>query len=62
MCKVKKRLLDRQYNEIVIDTAINKARKIPRKFALKKVVQPNRTEVPVFVITYDPRLHRFSLL
>ena len=38
--ELKQRLLERDYSEKVIDSAIDKARKVPRKIALRKVLKP----------------------
>ena len=53
-------LLSREYKGGAIDTAIQRARKIPRSEALKKVVREQDTQRPVFVISYDPRLPSIS--
>ena len=52
---LKERLLERGYPAIVIDTAKNRARKVPRKVALRKT-KPAQSEDPKFAVTYDPRL------
>ena len=44
----------------MIDAAIQKARKIPRPEALKKVVKVKDSQRPVFVIAFDPRLPSIS--
>ena len=49
-------LLSREYHRNVVNTAINKAMKIPRSDALKRVVREKSTDRVVFVVTYDPRL------
>ena len=48
-------LLSRGYKAGVINEAVEKARKIPREDALKRV-ENNSTQRPVFVVQYDPRL------
>ena len=53
---LKSQLLERNYPEKVIDSAISKARKVPRKVALQKVVKQKQREGPIFVVTHDPRL------
>ena len=49
-------LLSRDYKPSIIDSAIGKARNVPRREALKKVHIENSSSRPVFVIHYDPRL------
>ena len=51
-------LLDRNYPERLIDSAIERARKIPRKRALRKTIKPKNKEQkgPVFAVKFDPRL------
>ena len=54
--ELKELLMNREYNERIIDAAINKARKIPRLEAIQhKPPQPTNRR-PVFVVPYDPRL------
>ena len=54
--ELKNLLLSRNYKSKMIDSAINKARSIPRNEALKKVYREKTTSRPVFVMHYDPRL------
>ena len=54
--ELKQLLLDRNYREGMIDAALAKARLIPRKEALKKVVKTNNLRRPVFAVSWDPRL------
>ena len=49
-------MLARKYPLKLIEAAIEKARKVPRKLALKKVEDKRQTMRPVFALTYDPRL------
>ena len=49
-------LLSRDYKPSIIESAIEKARNVPRREALKKVYKENSSNRPVFVIHYDPRL------
>ena len=49
-------LLAREYPEDIVDAAINKARKIPRRIALLKVRNKAKEERPIFITKYDPRL------
>ena len=53
---MKRMLLNRSYNEQTIDRAIDKATKIPRKHALKKVFRPQNQTRPIFAVKYDPRI------
>ena len=48
--------LNRKYNENTIDKAIEKAKKIPRKYALKKVIRIDTQKRPIFAVKYDPRM------
>ena len=52
----KKLLLARDYKENILDSAIYRARKVPREAALRKVPRKQNSGGPVFVITYDPWL------
>ena len=54
--ELKNRLLDRSYQENVINRAIEKARAVPRIAAIRQVQKPPKTKGPVFAVTYDPRL------
>ena len=49
-------LLSRNYPINLMDRAIEKARKVPRLLALKKVEKKKQTKRPVFAVTFDPRL------
>ena len=49
-------MLKRGYSVNIIDSAIDKARNIPRVKALKKVSKSKKSKGPVFAITYDTRL------
>ena len=49
-------LIARDYKPKLIDSAIQKARKIPRTEALKRVYRQKTTSRPVFVMSFDPRL------
>jgi hypothetical protein len=48
-------LTSRKYNKNVIKAAIVKAKSVPRKEALKKVMK-TKNERPVLAITYNPKL------
>ena len=54
--ELKQGLIERGYSENVIKSAINKARKVPRKIALRKALKPSQSEGPLFAVTFDPRL------
>ena len=53
---MKELLLARKYQERIINSAIEKARKVPRLVALKRANKKKNTERPVFALTFDPRL------
>ena len=46
----------RGYSERTINAAIDRARKIPRHIALRKVLRKQAEKRPVFALKYDPRL------
>ena len=50
--------MDRNYKQNIINSAIERARAIPRKMALERVAIKNeeKTRRPVFAVVYDPRL------
>ena len=54
--ELKNLLLERGYKSKLIDTALDRARKIPRNFALQKVKNSKKSDRPVFAVTFDPRL------
>ena len=54
--ELKNLLLDREYPIRVIDNALEKAKKIPRSFALQKVNNRKQTDRSIFAVTFDPRL------
>ena len=54
--ELKNLLIARDYKTGLIDAAIDKARKVSRSEALKRVKKSSTTQRPVFAITYDPRL------
>ena len=54
--ELKSLLLARGYQERVVDSAISRARAIPRKIALLPNYRKKSTERPVFAVSYDPRL------
>ena len=54
--ELKDLLLSRDYKSGMIDSAIERARNIPRSEAVKRVSKEKTSERPVFVIHFDPRL------
>ena len=54
--ELKQMLLDREYSPGIIDSAIAKAKAIPRQEALRRVTGQQITNRPVFVVSFDPRL------
>ena len=56
LSELRNMLLERDYKAKIIDAAIEKARKIPRSEALKRVEKQKSNERPVFVVRFDPRL------
>ena len=49
-------LISRDYKKNLINSAIEKALKIPRSEAIKKVIRDSKGDRVVFSIRYDPRL------
>ena len=54
--ELKNLLLSRDYKPKIIDSAIERARNVPRNEALKKVNKEKTSSRPVFVMHFDPRL------
>ena len=54
--KLKELMKSRGYSEMMINSAIERARNIPRHIALRKVSKSKESKRPVFALTYDPRL------
>jgi hypothetical protein len=54
--EMKQRLLSRGYSGRPIDAAITKAKKIPRKIALKRAQKKDQSKRPIFAVKFDPRL------
>ena len=54
--KLKELMENRGYSENTISSAIDRARRIPRHVALKRVLRRDTEKRPVFAVTYDPRL------
>ena len=54
--ELKQLLIARGYRQKMLDSAISRARAVPRQIALRKVAKPNSLRRPIFAVTYDPRL------
>ena len=54
--ELKEMLLSRDYPVGIVDSAISKARSIPRDQALKYVSRTKTNTRPVFVVSWDPRI------
>ena len=54
--ELKTLLMARKYNESLVDTAIAKAVKIPRKHVLQKSTKQKNKNRPIFATKFDPRL------
>ena len=54
--ELKDLLLSRGYIPKLIESAIEKAKNIPRNEALKRVYKEKTSKRPVFVVNFDPRL------
>ena len=54
--KLKELMESRGYSEMMINSAINRARGIPRNVALRRIIRKQKENRPVFALTYDPRL------
>ena len=56
LLELKEMFLEREYRPNIVDFAISRARDIPRKVALRKVVKPVSSKRPIAVVSWDPRL------
>ena len=56
LSELKMLLLQRGYNEMSIDRALEKAKKVPRKQALRKKKQKGQQKRPTFAVQFDPRM------
>ena len=56
LSELKEMLISRDYKKNLINSAIEKALKIPRSEAIKKVIRDSKGDRVVFSIRYDPRL------
>ena len=54
--KLKELMMSRGYSERMLSSAIDRARRIPRQVALRRVLSNKEERRPVFAVTYDPRL------
>ena len=56
LAELKGLLLSRGYSDRMVNSAVDRARAIPRDIALRKVTHNKAKNRPVFAVTYDPRL------
>ena len=54
--ELKEIFLDRNYSPALVDRAIDKAKKVPRYKAFRKVKRNQENKRPVFAFKYDPRM------
>ena len=62
LSELKQYLLKRGYKENLVDSALAKAIKVPRKALLKKNKSKYNTKISVFTTTYDPRVPSITSL
>ena len=62
LMELKNKLIQRNYNEQVVDRAIKRAKAVPRRIALRKREQNINSKGLVLVQTYDPRLPSFPMM
>ena len=62
LSELRELLIDRDYPERIVDSALNRARAIPRRVALRKVIRKKQknSKRPIFALKYDPRLPSIS--
>ena len=62
--ELKNFLFERDYPERLVNSAIEKARAVPREKALRRMIRKKQKEqkIPIFSIKYDPRLPSISNL
>ena len=60
--ELKQMLLDRNYRSGMVDSAIERARSIPRMEALQCVVKNKTNSKPSFAVNWDPRLPSISTI
>ena len=60
--ELKEMLMERDYPERLVDSALNKAKLVPRLTALKRVIRKKvkNKQRPVFAVKFDPRLPAIS--
>ena len=58
--EMRKQLMDRGYSTILLDSAIKRARQIPRKVDFRHVNREKKTRGIIFAHTYDPRLPQMA--
>ena len=58
--ELKSALIERGYPIRLLDSAIDKARKVPRRVALRPVTRTKDLKGPIFAHTFDPRLPPIS--
>ena len=56
LMELKSMLLERKYPDRLINSAIERAKQIPQKVALKKSIKKKSLRGPIFATKYDPRL------
>ena len=54
--KLNELMVNRGYSERTLLSAIDRARRIPRQVALRRVLKRKDEKRPVFALTYDPRM------
>ena len=60
---LKEQLVERGYNQEMVQSSLGKVKKIPRNLALKRVQKKTtQTKRPVYAVTYDPRLPYITAL
>ena len=55
LIKLKSRLLKRNHDQKILESAIKRARNVPRQSLLKPGLKPEVNSRPVFAVTLDPR-------
>ena len=62
MEKLRELLIERNYRPGLVDSAISRARAIPREVALRPKANNQPTRRPVHTVTYDPRLPQIQAI
>ena len=60
LAELKELLLAREYKSGLIDSAIKRAKEIPREKALERVIKFKTSDRPVFIVKYHPSLPSVS--